>query len=280
MLVAVGSLSLMDASLKILSPHYSTFQVTSLRGWSTLPFVVLWLAFRGGFGQLLHVRYGLHLIRGCLGITALASFTYAVRHLPLTDAYAIFFVSPLLITALAVPILRERVDWRRWIAIAIGFGGMLIVLRPAGAGSISLAGLAVLATAVCYALSAITVRLLGRTDSTGSMVFWVMLIVAVGAGVIALPTWRPIQAVHWPAIAALAVTGSIGQYAVTEAFRRGEASVIAPFEYTSLAWGLGLDWFIWHTLPAPVALIGAALIIASGIYLVRRERVHLEAEHP
>jgi drug/metabolite transporter (DMT)-like permease len=280
MIVAVGALSLMDAGLKVLSPHYSPLQVASLRGLSTLPIVVAWVAVTGGYGQLLRVRFKLHVARGILGVLMLSAFTYGVRHLPLTDAYAIFFVAPLLITALAVPILHERVDWRHWTAIAIGFGGVLVVLRPTGAAALTIPGLAVLATAIGYALSAITVRVLGRTDSTQSMVFWLMTMVGVGAGLLALPVWRPIQSAHWLVIVGIAITGSLGQWAITEAFRRGEASFIAPFEYTALAWGVGLDWYLWRTIPAPITLLGAAVIIASGLYLIRRERVHVEAEHP
>jgi drug/metabolite transporter (DMT)-like permease len=280
MLVAVGALSLMDACLKLLSPHYSAFQVTSLRGLATLPIVLPWVATTGGFRQLVRGRLGLHALRGAFAIVALTSFTYAVRHLPLADAYTIFFVSPLMITALAVPILGERVAPRRWIAIAIGFAGVLIVLRPTGAGTLTLPGLAVLLTAAAYALSAITVRVLGRTDSTQSMVFWVMACVALGAGALALPTWRPIEAAHWPIIAGLGATGAVGQWAVTEAFKRGEASIVAPFEYTSLAWGVGLDWFLWATTPTALMWVGAAVIIATGTYLIRSEVVHVEAEHP
>lgn len=280
MLVAVGALSLMDACLKVLAPHYSSLQVASMRGLSTLPVVLVWVAVSGGYAQLFRVRYGLQVARGFIGIAMLAMFTYGVRHLPLADAYAIFFVAPLLITALAVPLLRETVDARRWAAIGVGFFGVLIVLRPTGAGALTMPGLAVLLTALGYALSAITVRILARTDSTQAMMFWVMFIVGIGAGVLALPSWRPIQDGHWPVLLALAVTGSLGQWAVTEAFRWGEASVVAPFEYTALAWGIGLDWLVWSTSPAPVTLLGAAVIIASGIYLIRRERVHAEAEHP
>jgi drug/metabolite transporter (DMT)-like permease len=235
---------------------------------------------QGGLGQLLRVRFRLHLLRGAIGIMMLASFTYGLRHLPLSEAYAIFFVAPLLISVFAAALLGERVGRQRWIAILVGFGGTLIVLRPTGRGAFTLAGLAILACAVGYALSAITVRILGRTDSTPSMVFWVMLLISIGAGALALPAWRPIQPDHWPVIGAMAFTGSLGQWAITEAFRRGEASFIAPLEYTALVWGVMLDWTIWHTLPAPVTWVGAAVIIGSGIFLLRRERVHVEAEHP
>jgi drug/metabolite transporter (DMT)-like permease len=219
-------------------------------------------------------------VRAAIGIMMLAFFAYAIRRLPLTEAYSIFFIAPLLITMLAVLILKETVDWTRWLAIAIGFCGVLIVLRPSGTHTLTIPGLAVIATAVGYAFSAIIVRVLGRTDSTQSMMFWLMILVALGAGALAIPHWRPIRSEHWPIIAGMALSGSLGQLAITEAFKLGEASFIAPFEYTALAWGVGLDWFVWRTSPAAITLLGAFVIIASGVYLVRRERVHVEAEHP
>lgn len=280
MLVAVGSLALMDACLKGLSPHYPAMQVTALRGMATLPIVLAWAAVDGGLAQLLRVRLSLHVLRAVLGITALATFTYGLRQLPLSQAYAIFFVAPILITLFAAPLLGERVGRQRWLAVAAGFAGMLVVLRPTGTGTLTLSGFAILVCATCYALSAITVRVLGRTDSTQSMVVWLMALVSLGGTLLALGSWAPIQREHWPLIAALGVTGSLGQWAITEAFRLGEASFIAPLEYTALVWGVGLDWFIWRTLPLPVTYLGAAIIIASGVFLVRRERAHAEAEHP
>lgn len=278
MICAVGSLSLLDAGMKTLSSTYPPLQVAALRGLASLPFVLLWVGLTGGFGQLLRVRFALHLSRAVLGILMLTAFVYGVRRLPLSEAYSIFFVAPLLITAFAVVILKERVGWRRWVAIGVGLGGVLFVLRPSGSGVITTAGLAVLLAAAGYALSAITVRVLGRTDSTQSMVFWLMLMVGVGAGLLALPQWRAIEPRHWIVIAGMAVTGAIGQWAITEAFRIGEASFIAPFEYTALAWGVGLDWILWQTVPGMRTFAGAVVIIGSGIYLMHRERAERRAE--
>ena len=280
MVFAVATFSLMDAGLKVLSAAYPPLQVAALRSLASLPLVLAWIGFSGGFRPLLRVRLGLQLLRGALGIVMLTGFVYGVAHLPLSEAYTIFFVAPLLITALAAPLLHERVGTARWVAIAVGFAGVVIVLRPSGAGVLSTPGLAVLGTAIGYAISAITVRVLGRTDSTQSMVFWLMGMTAAGAGLLALPNWRPIQSPHWLVIGGIAVTGSVGQWAITEAFKHAEASLIAPLEYTALAWGVVLDWLLWSTLPNTRTFMGAAVIIASGIYLIRRERVHDEAEHP
>ncbi|HET9034505.1 MAG TPA: DMT family transporter [Dokdonella sp.] len=273
MLAAVVAFSLMDVSLKLLSPHYPAMQVAALRGLTSLPLVVLWVALSGGFRQILTRRWRLHILRGVLSVVMLASFAYALRDLPLAETYSIFFVAPLLVTALAVPLLGERVGWRRWLAIAIGLVGVLIVLRPEPTRMISLGSLAVLVAAVAYSLSTILVRILGRTDSTQSMVFWMIALLTLFAVAACWSDWVTIRNQDWSILFGLAISGALGQYAITEAFRCSEASVIAPLDYTALIWGVGFDWLIWHTTPDRMMLAGAAIIVASGLYLIRRERL-------
>jgi drug/metabolite transporter (DMT)-like permease len=280
MLLAVGLLALMDAGLKALAAHYPPLQVAALRGLVALPLVCAYVAWRKAGPSLLRVRWPLHILRGALSVGMLGLFAYALKRMPLTEAYTLIFVAPLMITALSGPVLGEKVGALRWSMIALGFAGVLVVLRPTGASVISLAGLAVLAAAAAYAVSAVTVRVLGRTDSSESMVFWMTGMLAVGAGLLAAPNWVALRAADAPVLAVIAVTGFLGQLAITEAFKRAEASLIAPLEYTALAWGAGLDYFFWHTLPDAVTLVGAAIIIASGLVLLRRETVHVEAEHP
>ena len=280
MLASVALFSLMDAGLKTLSTHYPPFQVAALRGASSLPLVLAWALWTAGPRALLRVRWPLHLLRGVLGVAMMASFVYALRTLPLSTAYSIFFVAPLLITALSVPILGERVGPRRWTAIAIGLLGVLVVLRPTGQGMLTLAGGAVLVAALGYAVSAITVRVLARTDSTQAITFWLLALLALGAGALAMPDWVALRGEHAWIIVTIGVAGAIGQWAITEAFRLGEASAIAPLEYTALVWGVLLDATLWGVLPDSVTWLGAAIIVASGLYLLRRERVHAEAEHP
>ena len=280
MLASVLFFSLMDAGLKALSTHYPPFQIAALRGASSLPFVLVWALATVGPMRLLQVRWSLHLMRGVMGVLMMAAFVYALRTLPLSTAYTIFFVAPLLITALSVPVLGMKVGPRRWIAIAIGFVGVLVVLRPTGEGVMTLAGLAVLLSALGYSVSAITVRVLARTDSTQAIVVWLLAFIALGAGALALPDWRPVAGTDVWLIAGIGVAGALGQYTVTEAFRQGEASLIAPLEYTALFWGLILDWSLWQIQPDGVTWVGAAIIVFSGLYLLRRERVHMEAERP
>lgn len=280
MLACVGVFSLMDAVLKTLSAHYPAFQVAALRGGASLPFLLAWAAATIGLRPLLRARWSLHLLRGALGIMMMASFVYALRTLPLSTAYAVFFVAPLMITALSVPFLREHVGPGRWIAIAVGFAGVLVVLRPGVGGIASLAGGAVLLAALGYAVSAITVRVLARTDSTQAMVVWLMALMAVGAGLLAWPHWQPLQGAHLWLVVALGAAGALAQYLITEAFRLGEASLLAPLEYTALVWGVLWDATLWGVLPDGATWLGAAIIVASGLYLVRREGARAAAPSP
>ena len=280
MLACVLVFCLMDAVLKTLSAHYPPFQVAALRGASSLPWLLAWAAATTGLRPLLRARWSLHLLRGALGILMMAAFVYALRTLPLSTAYSIFFVAPLLITAMSVPVLGETVGPRRWTAIVVGFAGVLVVLRPTGGGLITLAGVAVLLAAIGYAVSAITVRVLARTDSTQAMVVWLMALMAVGAGLLAWPGWQPLRMEHAWLVLVLGIAGALGQYLITEAFRLGEASLLAPLEYTALVWGVLLDLGIWGVLPGAVTWTGAAIIVASGLYLIRREGVAAKVATP
>ncbi|HVN98585.1 MAG TPA: DMT family transporter [Steroidobacteraceae bacterium] len=280
MIVAAALFTVMDAGMKLLSQHYAPLQVTALRSLASFPLVYVYVAWSSSFKAMLQVRWPLHVARGALAVFMLASFVYGLHQLPMTVTYAIFYVAPLLITALSVPLLGERVGWARWLAIGIGLAGMLVVLRPTGANVMTLGGLAVIASAVCYAISAIAIRTLGRTDSMESLMFWLISMLALGSTALAWPHWQPVRAADAWIIVGVGITGFCGQWGVTYAFRHGEVSAVAPFEYTSLVWTLGLDRLIWNTAPDGYTLLGAAIIIAAGLFLVRRERVHVEAEHP
>ena len=273
MLLAVACFSLMDAGMKQLSSSYPTLQVTFLRGAASLPFVLVWVLATAGPRSLIPVRWGLHLLRGLLGMAMIGCFVFALRSLPLSTAYTIYFVAPLLIAALSVPLLGETVGPRRWIAIGIGLVGVLVVLRPGVGGFISIPGLMVLLAATAYAVAAITVSMLTRTDTPQSMVVWFLVILALGAGLLAIPDWQPLQLGHAGLIAGMGLAGAGGQVALTRAFQLGEASLIAPLEYTGLVWVIGWDLLFWGVLPDNWTWLGAGIIVASGLYLLHRERV-------
>jgi drug/metabolite transporter (DMT)-like permease len=286
MLLAVACFALMDTVLKVLASHYPALQVAALRGMVALPLVFAYLTWRRAWGKVWRLRWPLHLLRGVLAVGMLAMFTYGVRGLPLANAYTLFFVAPLLITVLAVPFLGERVPHAHWWAIAIGLVGVLVALRPSPDAFVGLAGLAVLGAAACYAASAVAGRLLCRTDPPESLILWSMTFLSIFGGLLALPHWTPVLSEHLGLLAALGLTGFLGQIAITEAFRHGQASAVAPFEYTALAWGIGLDYAIWAVLPDGYTLTGAGIIIAAGLYLLQHENVQRQSapatrtEHP
>ncbi|MET0987975.1 MAG: DMT family transporter, partial [Steroidobacteraceae bacterium] len=249
MLGAVGCFSLMDASMKQLVGAYPPMQVAFIRGAASLPCVLAVTWMLGRWRELRPVRWKLHIARGVLFVFMLWAFVYAVRVLSLADAYAIFLSAPLLITALSWPVLGERVSARRWLAIVSGLIGVLLMLRPSGANLVTLGGLAALGSAAAYAVGAMCIRVLSRTDSGAATVFWSLAVMTVIAAVLAWPQWRPLHLDHWPWILAIAIAGTFGQQLITTAFRRASPAVVAPFEYTSLLWGVALDWLLWSVLP-------------------------------
>lgn len=272
MLVAVACFAGMDAVLKVLAATYPALQVGALRGAASLPFVLASVALTGRWRELKVVRWELHLARGVLALIMLWGFVAAVSVLSLADAYAIFFIAPLIVTAVAVPLLKERVDWQRWAAIGVGLSGVLWVLQPGGSALNLYGALGALASAVAYAFASVSVRVMTRTESTVALVFWFLVLLTMFAGLLALPGWVPLQDEHWPWLALLGLFGALGQHFITEAFRNAPASVVAPFEYTAMLWAVTIDWVFWSTWPASRIWVGAGLVIACGLYLIWRER--------
>lgn len=262
----------MDAALKQLATAYPAMQVSFIRGACSLPFVLASALLLGKWNELKPVRWRLHIARGVLSVFMLWTFVYSVKILSLADAYSIFLCAPLLITALSWPVLGERVSFARWLAIATGLTGVLLMLRPSGTGLVTLGGLAALCAAAGYAANAMLIRILSRTDSATATVFWSLAMMSVIAGALAWPQWQPLQARHWPWILAIAISGTIGQHLITDAFRRASPSIVAPFEYTALIWGVALDWLLWSVLPDGRMFFGAGVVTLSGLYLIWRER--------
>jgi drug/metabolite transporter (DMT)-like permease len=277
MLIAAAVFAVMDATLKQLSPHYPPLQVASMRGWASLPFLLLPVICSGRWRELRPVRWYLHVLRGLLAVAMLCLFVFSLRSLSLADAYSITLCAPLLITALSVPLLREHVDGRRWLAIAVGLCGVLVILRPSAGSAITFGALAAVGATICYALASILIRMAARSESTLSMSLSFVAVVAVAAGVLAAPNWIAVREVDWPVLALLGLTGALGQYFVIEAFRQAPASVVAPFDYTALLWGALIDWLIWSTVPGSQTYLGGGIVVASGLYLIYRERYR---EHP
>jgi drug/metabolite transporter (DMT)-like permease len=273
MLVSVACFSVMDAMLKLLSEHYPSLQVAFLRAASSLPFVLAVIAIRGRLGRVRPVNIRLHLLRGALSVLMLYSFITAVRESSLATTYSIFMCAPLLVAALSVPMLKEKVVSGQWFAIAVGLSGVLLMLGPVDGKWLSTGSLWAIVALWTYALAVVSLRLLSRTDSTESMVLGFTLLLMIGAGLLAIPGW---QAIDWgrdlALILGVGIMGSIGQNLITVAFRSAPAAVVAPFEYTAMLWGVLLDVAIWSVYPSALTLVGASVVIGAGLYLIQRER--------
>jgi drug/metabolite transporter (DMT)-like permease len=278
MLTAVAAFSGMDAGLKLLSQHYPPMEVVALRGASSIPFMLLPLIVMGRLSALKPVRMGMHMLRGVLMLLVLIAFVYAVRALSLADAYAIFLAAPLIVTALSVPLLGEHVGWRRWLAICVGLAGVITMLHPSASSLVSLGAVAALLSAAGYAFNVIALRVITRTDTTASVVFWMISLMTGLALIIAAPGWIPIRTQDWTLLVVIGVFSAIAQHLLTEAFRNAPPSVVAPFEYTALLWGILIDRVVWGVFPTSRVYIGGGIVIASGLYLIWRE--HLTSGPP
>ena len=272
MIVAVAAFSGMDALLKVLAGSYPPMQVAVLRGMASLPFLLAPIALSGRWQLLRPRRFPMHVLRGALQVLVLGCFIYAVRTLSLANVYAVFLSAPLLMTALAVPILKERTDARGWLVIIVGLIGVIIMVRPSASGVVSLGSLAALIAALAYAVNGITVRLLTRTDSTASVVVWTISLMTAFSLMLALPDWVTLEPRHYRWLLLLGALAAVGSYGLTEAFRSAPAAVVSPLEYTALLWGILIDRLVWHVLPSVRVCCGGAVVIASGLYLIWRER--------
>lgn len=271
MLIAVAGFSCMDALLKVFAAHYPPMQVTALRAFASLPFLLLPLWWQGRLRELKPQRPGLHLLRAILGVVMLSTFVMALSQGAIASVYSIYMAAPLLIAALAAFWLGEHVDAGRWFAIGIGLAGVLLILRPEAGGLPLLAGVAAALSATCYAVAAITARILTRTDSSASIVFSFLLVMGLLATVLAWPSWATIRPQDYALIGAVGMFGAIGQHYITEAFRHAPAAVVAPIEYTALLWAMAIDWAFWKVLPGFGMLQGAALVVLAGLYVAWRE---------
>lgn len=271
MLLGTVAFAAMHAAMKVIALHYPPIQVAAIRGLAALPLVILWLLLAGEARSIGSVRFPLQLLRGIVSIGVVYFTAVGLGSLKLAEAYTISFLGPILIAALSMSLLGEHVHVRRWVAVLVGFCGVVVALRPSGGGMISIGGLAMLASAVCFAVSALIARVLVRSDSTLAMIFWVTVSVGVGASLLALPHWVPLSSDHLWTLPLIGATGALGQFAFTEAVRRAPVAVVAPYNYLLLIWGACLDWILWGSGLTYSTLIGAALIIAAGLFLYRTE---------
>jgi len=270
LMLALLVFAVMDVLIKWTSSTYGTLQIVFFRSaFGLLPLMLL-VARSGGFALLKTSRAGGHVARSLIGAGALVCFFYAFAHMPLADVYAIHFAGPLFLTALSGPMLGEQVGWKRWTAVAIGFVGVLIMLRP-GAGVFQPIALVPLLGALCYAVAMIFVRKLSRTETNAAIVFYFTM-TGVGVGGLGMTAdWETPDLPGFLLLASIGILGGIAQILMTQAFRLAPASILAPFEYTAMVWAVVFGYLVFADLPTVPMMAGALIVAGSGLYILYRE---------
>jgi drug/metabolite transporter (DMT)-like permease len=210
-----------------------------------------------------------HLLRGFLVLATTFTFYAGLRYLPLADCIVIAFAAPIFVTALSGPLLGEKVGWRRWSAVGVGFAGVIVAVRPDSAVGIGTA--LILASAVAYALTLLTLRPLSGKESTHNIIFYSTVFGVFVAIVPAILEWKPIGFVATMLIVVQGLASACGQFTMIKAFRIGEASMLAPLEFTALIWAAACGLAFWDEFPTLEVLAGAALIIGANVYIAHRE---------
>lgn len=226
-----------------------------------------------GWARLLRTRHlGLQIIRSVLLLAVTVSYFGAIHYVPLADAAAVAFLEPLLIMALAHIFLKEHVGPRRWIAVAIGLAGVIVVIRP-GFGMIHWGILLAVLTAICAAAYVVLTRVCSRHDSAATSLAYSSLAGVIGLSVVLPFVWQPADYVHWLMFIGLGVAGGYGHLLVIKAFALAPGGTLAPFIYVQMLWIVAVGWFWFGDWPIWSTWVGIGLICGSGLYSLHRERV-------
>jgi drug/metabolite transporter (DMT)-like permease len=236
-----------------------------------LPPLLIWIVWSGNYGAWRTERPLAHVSRAAIGLTTMLLAFSSLAYLPLAESTTIGFAAPLFAVALSALILKEKVGRHRWSAVALGFVGVLVVMRPGGTHLPPIGLLLAILAAFGVGVVTITIRQIGKTEGTQTTVLWFSLL-----SMLALSTLLPLHArVHdartWGILLALGLFGGCGQLFLTSSLRYAPVSVVVPFDYTQLLWAVLLGWFLFANQPPATTWAGALVIIASGLYTVYRE---------
>ena len=282
-------LSVQDAIIKWISGKLPVNEIVFIRSPIALLLLAPIIYFEGGLPSLRSGQPRLQLLRGGLMFLAYTFFYMAIAALPLAEVVALSFVSPLFVTVLSVLFLGERVGPRRWLAIAVGFTGVVIMLRP-GAGIFDPVGILVIVAAFCYAATSVITRPLGRTDSGSSIAFYTTVFylassavvgLAIGHGRLAGAGHASLQFLlrrwvipSWPDLGLLVLVGittGLGFYLLSQAYRVTRVTAVVPFEYVAVPLSVLWGYLVWRDLPGLHTVVGIVLVVGSGLYVLWRE---------
>lgn len=270
LLLGVAGGLCLDLAAKEFLQTYSLVQFVLLRSIIAIAILFAIAPRMGGLGSLRTGEFGWHVLRSLLAVGAMFGFFYGLARMPLVNALTLGYTAPLIVTALSAIFLGEQVGWRRWAAVLIGFVGVLVMLQP-GRGELSFAAIAVLIAAFCYACQAITARRLGGTESTLALAFYVVFgPLVVSCAVFDSESWLTPDLQGWMLVASAATCSIIAWIGFINGYRAVSPAVLAPLEYTALVAGAIAGFLIWGEVPDRWVVIGAMIIISSGVFVVYR----------
>lgn len=294
LIAGIAVFAVQDLILKLLSGTYPLHQAMVLRSLTAVPFLLVLVKLNGGLATLVTPGLRRMIGRGFIMFTAYTSYYLALAALPLATTVALYFAAPLFITLLSVLILNEKVDLPRWLAVAAGFAGVIIMVRPGSALFDWAAPLAVL-SGLTYGVSMVSARRLGMTETAPALAFWgnavflgcaLILSAIFGAGdyagtghkSIAFMTRGWVMPTGFDTLLMMAcgVIAAAGLTLLTQAYRISQSNVVAPFEYTALIWGVLYGWIFWSDWPDTTGWIGIAIIVGAGLFVIWQERVQLQ----
>jgi len=262
----------MDAVTKTLAQDFSVVQILWVRFVVFAVFAVALAARRSGLGAFRSRAPGLQILRSLVLVAEIGMFILALRHLPLADAHAVAACTPLLVTALSVVMLREYVGLRRWAAIGVGFAGVLIIVRP-GLGVFDPWALVVFAGAFLFAIYQVLTRLASRSDRSDTSLLYTGVVGCVVLTAIGPFFWEPAGSIDWVLFMAAGLLGVTGHALFISALSLAPASVIQPFTYSLLVWATVVGYVIFGDFPDALTIVGALVIVASGLYTWHREQI-------
>lgn len=263
-----------DGISRHLAGEYNVYMVVMIRYWFFALFVITWARLQHGSVRKVAITRQpiLQIIRALLLISEICVMVLGFVYLGLIESYAIFITYPLIIAALSGVILGEQVGWRRWAAICVGFAGVLVILQP-GLRVFSPYALFPMASAIMFALYGLLTRYAARKDSAATSFFWTGTIGAIGMTAVGMFHWQPMTNADWIWMGFLSITGILGHFLLIKCYAVAEASTVQPFAYLQLVFGGALGWMIFSDSLRPATAIGAAIVIAAGLFTLWRERL-------
>ena len=271
LLMVIGTVffSSMHALIRYMSADLHAFELAFFRNLFGVLVVLPWLL-RSGLTPLKTKRLGLHSVRGLLNGVGMLMFFYAVSITPLADVIALSFTAPIFATVLAIVFLGEIVGTRRWAAIFIAFLGTMVILRP-GLMEISQGQFLAMASAALWACALIMIKILSRTDSSITIIAYMIIFQVPVSGLAAATVWITPSLEQVCIMAVMGTLGTVGQWLLIEALKEGDTNVVMPFDFLKMIWAVLLGFLFFNELPDLFTWLGSAIIFSSAIFIAWRE---------